>query len=78
MESSLQKARENLELAQGRYEAGIGPYIEVTDAQLASVQAETDYIQAQYDYQLSVARLLKATGAGEEVQATTVKENTNE
>ncbi len=65
MESSLQKARENLELAQGRYEAGIGPYIEVTDAQLAAVQAETDYVQAQYDYQLSVARLLKATGRKE-------------
>jgi outer membrane protein len=64
MESSLQKARENLELAQGRYEAGIGPYIEVTDAQLAAVQAETDYVQAQYDYQLSVARLIKAMGSG--------------
>ena len=65
MESSLQKARENLELAQGRYEAGFGPYIEVTDAQLSAVQAETDYIQAQYDYQLSVARLLKAMGRKE-------------
>ncbi len=65
MNSSVQKARENLELAQGRYQAGIGPYIEVTDAQLAAVQAETDHIQAQYDYQLSVARLLKATGRAE-------------
>jgi outer membrane protein len=65
MESSLQKARENLELAQGRYEAGIGPYIEVTDAQLSAVQAETDYVQAQYDYQLSVARLMKAMGSAE-------------
>ena len=65
MESSLQKARESLDLAQGRYEAGIGPYIEVTDAQLAAVQAETDYVQAQYDYQLSVARLLKAMGSVE-------------
>ena len=62
MESTVKKARENLELAQGRYEAGFGPYIEVTDAQLSAVQAETDYIQAQYDYQLSVARLLKAVG----------------
>lgn len=65
MESSLQKARESLELAQGRYEAGIGPSIEVTDAQLAAVQAEIDHIQAQYDYQLSLARLLKAVGKTE-------------
>ncbi len=62
MESSLQKARENLELAQGRYDAGVGPSLEVTDAQVAAIQAEIDHIQAQYDFQLSVARLLKATG----------------
>ncbi len=62
MQMALKKARENLDLAQGRYEAGVGPYIEVTDAQLVAVQAETDHIQAQYDYQLSVARLQKAMG----------------
>jgi TolC family type I secretion outer membrane protein len=65
MESSLQKARESLALAQGRYEAGVGPSIEVTDAQLAAVQADTDYIQAQYDYQLSIARLFRAMGVAE-------------
>jgi outer membrane protein len=62
MELSEKKARENLELAQGRYEAGVGPYIEVTDAQVASVNAETDYVQALYDYQLAAARLFKAIG----------------
>src|SRR5574341_1446972 len=50
MESSLQKARENLEIARGRYEAGVGPSIEITDAQLASVTAENDYVKALYDY----------------------------
>jgi outer membrane protein TolC len=64
-EISLKKARENLELAQGRYEAGVGPYIEVTDAQVASVNAETDHVQALYDYQLAVARLYKAMGKRE-------------
>lgn len=61
-ESSKKKARENLELAQGRYEAGVGPYIEVTDAQVASVNAETDHVQALYDYQLAAARYFKAMG----------------
>jgi len=65
MESSLNKARENLDIAQGRYEAGIGPYIEVTDAQLSAVQAETDHVQAQYDHQLAVAKLYKAMGRTE-------------
>lgn len=62
MESSRQKAKENLELAEGRYQAGIGPSLEVTDAQVAYIKAETDHAQALYDYQLAAARLLKATG----------------
>jgi TolC family type I secretion outer membrane protein len=65
MESSLKTARESLELAEGRYGAGVGPSIEVTDAQVAAVKAETDYVQALYDYQLAVARLFKAMGRRE-------------
>lgn len=65
MESTVKKAEENLQLAQGRYEAGVGPYIEVTDAQVASVTAETDFIQALYDYHLAVARVMKAMGRGD-------------
>jgi outer membrane protein len=64
MESSLKSAQESLDLAEGRYRAGVGPYIEVTDAQVAAAKAETDYVQALYDYQLAAARLAKAIGAG--------------
>ena len=63
MEVSLKKARENLDIAQGRYQAGVGPYIEVTDAQVSAVKAETDHVQAQYDYLLAMAKLEKATGS---------------
>lgn len=62
MEMTLEKARENLDIAQGRYKAGVGPYIEVTDAQLSSVNSETDHIKALYDYHLAIAQLLKAMG----------------
>jgi outer membrane protein len=62
MESSQQKAKENLELAEGRYQAGVGPSLEVTDAQVAYIKAETDHVQALYDYQLATAKLLKAMG----------------
>ncbi len=62
MESLLKKAGESLELAQGRYAAGVGAYIEITDAQVASVNAETDHVQALYDYQLAAARFFKAMG----------------
>ena len=66
MESLLKKAGESLELAQGRYAAGVGTYIEITDAQVASVNAETDHVQALYDYQLAAARLFKAMGRVEQ------------
>jgi outer membrane protein len=62
MDSSLKSARESLELAEGRYQAGVGPSIEVTDATVAAAKAETDHIQALYDYQLAAARLAKAMG----------------
>ncbi len=65
-ESSLKSARESLDLAEGRYQAGVGPSLEVTDAQVAALKAETDYVQALYDYQLAAAKLAKATGTGME------------
>ncbi len=68
MESSRQKAAENLAIAQGRYEEGVGPYIDVTDAQVSSIKAETDYVQSLYDFQLAAARLLKAMGKGEQLE----------
>jgi TolC family type I secretion outer membrane protein len=64
MESSLKSARESIDLAEGRYRAGVGPSLEVTDAQVAGAKAETDYVQALYDYQLAAARLAKAMGKG--------------
>ncbi len=64
MDISLKNARESLELAEGRYDAGIGPSLEVTDARVAAAKAEIDYVQALYDYQISEARLAKAMGKG--------------
>ncbi|HEY6012136.1 MAG TPA: TolC family protein [Nitrospirota bacterium] len=65
MEGSLETAKESLSIAEGRYAAGVGPRLEVTDAQVAEVKAETDHVQALYDYQLAAARLLKAMGRRE-------------
>ena len=58
----LTQARENLDLAQGRYQVGVGPLIDVTDAELALTQAESENIQAIVDFKLSEARLRKAMG----------------
>jgi outer membrane protein len=65
MESSLQKATENFAIAQGRYEEGVGPYIDLSDAQVSSIKAETDYVQSLYDFQIAAARIFNAMGKGE-------------
>ncbi|MEK7851897.1 MAG: efflux RND transporter permease subunit, partial [Deltaproteobacteria bacterium] len=61
-ESGLNKARESLDLANGRYEAGVGTILEVTDAQAAYIRAETDLVNARYDLALARARLEKTVG----------------
>ncbi|MBI5189688.1 MAG: TolC family protein [Nitrospirae bacterium] len=64
LESSVNKARENLEIAQGRYEAGVGPLIEVTDARVSLTKAQTDLAQAVYDYHSAYTSLLRSVGKG--------------
>lgn len=61
--SGQSQARENLELVQLRYEAGLATPVDVTDAQVALAQAEAGYVQAVNDHLLALARLAKATGA---------------
>jgi len=61
-ELSVRQARENRELAQGRYAAGVGNTIEVTDALTSEINAKTSYINALFDYRLAVASLEKAMG----------------
>jgi len=53
---------ENLRLATARYEVGAGDIIEMIDAQVQMTQADTATIDAQYDYSVSVATLLRAVG----------------
>jgi outer membrane protein len=58
----LQEARENLELATGRYQVGVGPLIDVTDAQLALTQAQSQNAQALVNFKIAEAQLRKAMG----------------
>ncbi|MDD5759842.1 MAG: TolC family protein [Desulfobulbaceae bacterium] len=50
---AIQQAEENSALASGRYEAGVGAPIEVTDADTLLVNAKTTHIQALYDYRIT-------------------------
>ncbi len=59
---AAEQARENLELAQGRYETGVGNVIELTDAQVQRARAEAERVGALYDHQIAVAALEQAIG----------------
>ncbi|MBI3804237.1 MAG: TolC family protein [Nitrospirae bacterium] len=55
-------AKEQLRLAEKRYETGVGNIIELSDAQLALTNAEAQKVQADYNLASARARLLQALG----------------
>jgi outer membrane protein len=61
-EQTVISARENLALAEGRYTAGVGNIIEVTDAQVSFSSARANSIQAVYSYKTALAQLERALG----------------
>lgn len=58
----VKQAEENFEIANGRYAAGVGNPIEVTDAEVSLSTAKTAHIQALYDYKVAQASIEKAMG----------------
>jgi outer membrane protein len=61
-DSAAKAAKENLDLAQGRYAVGVGSIIEITDAETLYTDAQTTYIRTVYDYKIADAQLARAMG----------------
>jgi len=61
-ESAAKAAKENLDLAQGRYQVGVGSIIEVTDAETLYTDAQTTYVRTVYEYKIADAQLARAMG----------------
>ena len=61
-EAAAKAAKENLDLANGRYQVGVGSIIEVTDAQTLYTDAQTTYVRALYDYKIADAQFTRAIG----------------
>jgi outer membrane protein TolC len=61
-EAAARAAKENLDLAQGRYQVGVGSIIEVTDAEIIYTDAQTTYVRTLYDYRIADAQLARAMG----------------
>jgi len=62
----VRQAQENLDLANGRFTAGVGTSVERTDAQVSFTNAQTSLVQALYNYRTAEAQLYKAMGRRDE------------
>ncbi|HLE41227.1 MAG TPA: TolC family protein [Nitrospirota bacterium] len=62
-ELAARQAKENLDLANGRYSAGVGSPIEVSDAFATYVTAQANYTSALSNYKIAQASIERAMGA---------------
>jgi outer membrane protein TolC len=58
----VDEAHESLRLSRARFAAGNGTQLDILQAESALSQARLTYLQAQYDYVVSLAKLEQATG----------------
>lgn len=56
-EELAKQADLSLTLAQGRYNLGLGSIVELSQAQLQQAEAAIGYVNAQYQYRLSLSTL---------------------
>jgi outer membrane protein TolC len=61
-QAAVASAEENFRLAQGRFDAGVGTILELTDAQLALTQSQNTETQALADFRIALYRLDRALG----------------
>jgi outer membrane protein TolC len=61
-QTAVTSAQENFRLAQGRFDAGVGTILELTDAQLELTRAQNIETQALADYRIAIYRLDRARG----------------
>jgi len=61
-EKSVQQAKRAEELTNMRYKQGLATNAEVLDANVVLIQAEINYLQSLYDYNIAQAKWKKATG----------------
>jgi len=71
LETKVRQTLENLELADGRYEVGLGDYIQLQDARVNYNNAQNTYVQTIYKYNVARATLEQAIALNQEVTLTT-------
>jgi outer membrane protein TolC len=61
-EESVAAAQEDLNIVREKYNLGAATIIEVLDAEVSFKQAQTNQVQAQFDYHLAISRLENIMG----------------
>ena len=61
-EEGIENSRESFRIAQVKYNEGMATNTEVIDAQSALIEAETNHLNALYNYNINRAALIKAMG----------------
>ena len=64
-EEGIKNSQESFRIAQVKYNEGIATNTEVIDAQSTLIEAETNHLNALYDYNINRAALIKAMGTGD-------------
>jgi len=64
-DTQVESAQEDLDIAQEKYNLGAATILDILTAQVAISEAETELIQAGYDWVLSIAELERAMGGGD-------------
>ena len=67
---TLSLAKDNLDLADGRYKAGIGDILEYNDAQLLYTENQSNLVSAYYTYLTALAQIERSVGIIPELLAT--------
>ena len=62
LQTKVKQTLENYELADARYEVGLGNFIELQDAKENYNNAQRDYVQTIYDYNVALTNLQTAMG----------------
>ncbi len=61
-DESVGSAQEDVNLVREKYNLGAATILEVLDAEVSLKEAQTNQVQALYDYNLAISRLEKAMG----------------
>ena len=74
MAVKVKQTLENFELADGRYAVGLGDYIELQDAKVHYNNAQINYVQTVFNYNVARANLEKAVALPQSVSVSIEEE----